>query len=46
MSEMLYIVIFGAVASVAYLMYLLKTAPEGYEDEDGFHYGKNAKDDA
>jgi hypothetical protein len=20
--------------------YLIATAPEGYEDEDGFHYGK------
>jgi hypothetical protein len=25
------------VLVVAYLIY---TAPEGYEDEDGFHYGK------
>jgi hypothetical protein len=25
---------------VACAVYLILTAPEGYEDEDGFHYGR------
>ena len=25
---------------IACTIYLMLTAPEGYEDEDGFHYGK------
>jgi len=25
---------------VACTIYLILTAPEGYEDEDGFHYGR------
>ena len=43
MSELLYVGIFVVVVSVAYLAYLLKTAPEGYEDENGFHYGKDPR---
>jgi hypothetical protein len=31
------IVFLVSFAAVAYLIY---TAPEGYEDETGFHYGK------
>ena len=26
--------------SLAVVIYLIVTAPEGYEDETGFHYGK------
>ena len=29
--------------SLAFVVYLFVTAPEGYEDETGFHYGR--KDD-
>lgn len=25
---------------IAVAVYMVVTAPEGYEDEDGFHYGK------
>lgn len=32
------LVAIGAV--VAITVYLIITAPEGYEDENGFHYGK------
>lgn len=28
------------VAGIAFLGYHIVTAPEGYEDENGFHYGK------
>lgn len=44
MSELLCVAALGVVVSVAYLAYLLKTAPEGYEDENGFHYGKDPRD--
>ncbi len=27
------------VACSAVMIYLMETAPEGYEDENGFHYG-------
>ena len=27
------------------LLWMLSDAPEGYEDEDGFHHGKPPKDD-
>ena len=30
---------------LALTIYALLTAPEGYEDEDGFHYGCPPKDD-
>jgi hypothetical protein len=29
-----------ALLIVACTIYLVLTAPEGYEDEDGFHYGR------
>lgn len=45
MSELFYIAIFSIIVSLAYMAYLVKIAPEGYEDEDGFHYGKDPKDD-
>jgi len=44
LSELLYVAVSVVVVSVAYLVYLLKTAPEGYEDENGFHYGKDPRD--
>jgi hypothetical protein len=25
---------------IAAVVYMILTAPEGYEDEDGFHYGR------
>lgn len=28
------------VAGAAWLAYLMATAPEGYEDATGFHYGR------
>ncbi len=28
------------VLALAFVLYLINTAPEGYEDENGFHYGK------
>lgn len=45
MSEwFFYTAMFGIAACAAYLAYLVYTAPEGYEGEDGFHYGKDPKD--
>jgi hypothetical protein len=34
--------IIGIVSLIAVVVvsYLIYTAPEGYEDEDGFHYGR------
>lgn len=28
------------VVIIAVTVYMILTAPEGYEDEDGFHYGR------
>ena len=38
-------VIIGAIlASLAYVWFLVLTAPIGYEDEDGFHLGDHEDD--
>ena len=28
------------IAIIAYVVYLFVTAPIGYQDDDGFHYGR------
>lgn len=33
------------VVCAAIVIYMLETAPLGYEDETGFHYGKDPKDE-
>ena len=44
--------IVGVIAFIVYIIvmlgvfwYLAKSAPEGYEDEKGFHYGKKKDKD-
>jgi len=36
---MIYLIIY-IVLSVGFFIYLCKTAPLGYEDETGFHFGE------
>jgi hypothetical protein len=35
-----WVLIGGAVASLFVVAWLIKNAPEGYQDENGFHYGR------
>ena len=35
-----------SIVCIGVLGYMAHTAPEGYEDEDGFHYGVDPKDQA
>ena len=37
--DILLIYIIASAISSGILFYLMRTAPIGYEDEDGFHYG-------
>jgi hypothetical protein len=40
MNMLLWIIGGIFVASFVFFVYSIFVAPEGYEDEDGFHYGK------
>lgn len=41
---MLELYLISTVAFIGLLYYMSENAPEGYEDEDGFHYGKEKID--